>query len=82
MAHINKASDKASHDALNDALNESERLIVELIKANPSISQECMAERTGFSRSKVQRIMKKLSEDHVIYREGARKNGFWRISGE
>lgn len=85
-AHRNKTSDKDSHEALNesinDALNGDEKIIVELIKANPSISQESISERSGFSRSKVQRIMKKLSGSHVIYREGAKKNGLWRVARE
>ncbi len=85
-AHRNKTSDKASHgalnEAINDALNGDEKIIVELIKVDPSISQESISERSGFSRSKVQRIMKKLSDSHVIYREGAKKNGLWRVAGE
>ena len=75
-AHRNKTSDKASHgalnEAINDALNGDEKIIVELIKVDPSISQESISERSGFSRS----------DSHVIYREGAKKNGLWRVAGE
>ena len=77
-AHRNKTSDKASHEALN----EEEKIIIELIQADPSISQKRMCESSGFSRSKVQRIMKKLSDGHMIYREGVKKNGLWRVNGE
>ena len=83
MARRNKTSDKASSEALNEALNETlnadEKIIVMLITGDPSINQEDISKKTGFSRSKVQRIMKKLSDSHVIYREGAKKDGFWRV---
>ena len=79
MAHRNKTSDKASSEALNEALNADEKIIVKLIMGDPSINQEEISKKSGFSRSKVQRIMKKLSDSHVIYREGAKKDGFWRV---
>ena len=80
-AHRNKDSDKASHEALNEALNEDEKIIIKLIKIDPRISQESISEKSGFSRSKVQRIMKKLSVNNMIYREGPKKNGHWRVIG-
>ena len=83
MAHRNKTSDKASSEALNEALNEAinadEKIIVKHITGVPSINQEEISKKSGFSRSMVQRIMKKLSDSHVIYREGAKKDGFWRV---
>ena len=83
LAHRNKASDKASYEAINqvigEALTEDEKTIIVLIKADPGMSQKKISETTGFSRSKIQRIMKKLSDEHVIYREGAKKKGFWRV---
>jgi len=78
-AHRNKTSDKASSEALYEALNADEKIIVKLITGDPSIKQEEISKESGFSRSKVQRIMKKLSDSHVIYREGAKKDGFWRV---
>ncbi len=69
MAHRNKTSNKASSEALNEALNADEKIIVKLITGDPSINQEEISKKSGFSRSKVQRIMKKLSDSHVIYRE-------------
>ncbi len=40
-----------------------------------------IVQKAGFSRAKVQRIMKKLVENKVIYREGAKKNGVWKVYG-
>lgn len=75
VARRNKASD--------EALNDAERIIVEIIiRKSPQTSQKEIAEITGFSRSKVQRIMKKLIENKIICREGARKRGIWRVIGK
>ena len=73
---------KASGDAGNEALNDAERIIIEIIRKFPQASQKEIAEKAEFSRSKVQRTMKNLVEKKVIYREGARKNGVWRVTGQ
>lgn len=62
--------------------NIDEQIIVEIIRLLPKASQREIVQKTGFSRAKVQRIMKKMIENKVIYREGARKNGIWKVSGE
>ncbi len=81
-AHRNKASNEALNEASNEALNDDERIIVEIIRLSPKASQKEIVQKTGFSRAKVQRIMKKLVENNVIYREGAKKNGSWKMFGE
>ena len=82
----NKASGDAGNEALNDAiseaLNDTERIIIEIIRKFPQASQKEIAKKAEFSRSKVQRTMKNLVEKKVIYREGARKNGVWRVTGQ
>lgn len=82
MAYRNKASGEAINEAINDALNEDEKSIVEIIRIEPSVSQKVLSDKTGFSRSKVQRIMKKLINNQVIYHDGAKKNGIWRVIGK
>lgn len=85
-AHRNKAlnnvSSGALNEALSDALNESEQVIVEIIKQYPKVSQRELVQKTGYSRSKIQRTMKKMVENKVIYREGSRKIGVWKVFGE
>lgn len=46
---------------------------------SPHITQEMLAQQTGFTRRQVQRIMKKLVENNVIYRDGSKKNGLWKV---
>ena len=82
VARRNKASDEALNDAIGEALNDAERIIIEIIRKFPQASQKEIAEKAEFSRSKVQRTMKNLVEKKVIYREGARKNGVWRVTGQ
>ena len=76
-----KASNKALNKALFKALNEEERIILETIIEQPRTSQEEMVDRTGYSRSKIQRIMKQLKNKGLIYRAGAKKNGTWIVIG-
>lgn len=87
MPHRNKTSDNPSgealndalSEALNDALNDDEKTIVRLVNENPAFKQTEMAEKTGFSRAKVQRLMKALSEKKVIKRSGGKKKGHWEV---
>ena len=71
---------KASSEALNEALNEEEKLIVNIVMSDPQINQGDIVKKTGYSRSKVQRLVKKLKEKEVIYRDGSKKSGLWRIT--
>ncbi len=75
---------KASQDGtlngtLNDALGEEYVKLISLLKAEPSITQVLAAEKLVFSKRKVQRMMKSLSERGYIKREGSKKIGRWAI---
>lgn len=79
MAHRNVRPDEALNEALSDALSEIEIAIMQIIRSSPRITQAEIVQRTGYSRAKVQRTMKKLIEKHLIYRKGAKKNGDWLV---
>ena len=66
--------------ASSEALNEEEKLIVNIVMSDPQINQGDIVKKTGYSRSKVQRLVKKLKEKEVIYRDGSKKSGLWRIT--
>ena len=72
-------TNKASNESISESLNSDEAVIMNIIKSNPQISQKEMVTKSGFSRSKIQRILKVLQGKKVLYREGARKNGYWKI---
>ena len=67
------------NESINVRMTSDERIVLELIKMDSQISQKVLAEHTGFSRSKVQRILKSLSNKNVICRQGSRKNGNWKV---
>lgn len=81
--NTNKASNESTNESISESISESlnsdEAVIMAIIKSNPQISQKEMATKSGFSRSKIQRILKVLQGKKVLYREGARKNGYWKI---
>lgn len=76
---LDKASDEALNEAINEALNGDEKAVINILRTDSKVSQIEIAKRTGYSRSKVQRIMKNLTENNIVQRDGAKKNGAWRI---
>jgi len=55
------------------ALDEGEKKVINLIKAEPGISQHMIKLKTGFSKSKISILMKRLEEKNIIKREEAGK---------
>jgi ATP-dependent DNA helicase RecG len=53
--------------------------LLELIQANPHITYDELAEKTGQNRKKIQRQLQVLKHMHVIRRMGAAKGGHWEI---
>ncbi|MBC8563681.1 winged helix-turn-helix transcriptional regulator [Lachnospiraceae bacterium NSJ-37] len=74
-AHRNKAE----NESINEALKSDEKMVLELIREDSRISQKIIVEKTEYSRSKVQRILKTLQEKGILYRQGSRKKGEWII---
>ena len=60
-------------------LSQNQQKIIELIKKNPAILQDQIAQTLGIARETVNRNMKKLQENKIIKRIGADKNGYWQI---
>ena len=81
----NRDANDANRDA-NDAngLDENteaklQNEIIRLLKANGSLTQNELAQKIGVSRSTVQRMMKKMSEEALIVRLGSTK-GVWKVN--
>ena len=77
----NKTSDKTSNEVLFDGLSKDENILLIVIKKAPYATQDYYAQETSFSLSKVQRMMKKLQNDKIIWRNGSKKKGSWEIKG-
>lgn len=56
-----------------------ERQVIELLRQFPSITQQEVAERLGYSKAWIRKIMKKMQEQGILYREGSSKKGKWIV---
>ena len=78
-----KASrDEALNEAINEALKPEALDLIALMKSDPTVTQAAMIQTLGLSRSKVQRVIKALTDDGYIKREGSKKTGRWVILKE
>ena len=76
-------------DATNDFTKESaqftkeftkaQRRIYKLISMNPKVNIDLIAADLNLSTRQVKTYMKRLTDLHLIAREGGRKNGTWKI---
>lgn len=60
----------------------AQRIIYKLISNQPQITTTQIAEELKLSSRQVQKYIKKLTDLHLIKREGGRKNGIWKIIDE
>ncbi|MDR3108838.1 MAG: Fic family protein [Planctomycetaceae bacterium] len=76
---VNDPNDPVStpNDLVNDVNDED--MIVRLIKTNPSIRYDELAEKTGRSSATVKRQIKKLKQQGRLERHGSDKSGFWFV---
>lgn len=57
----------------------NQKKILDIIKENPFVTQEELAQIIGLSRKSIIQNMKKLQENGFLKRVGADKNGHWEI---
>ena len=57
----------------------NQQKIIDVIKNNPFVTQEELAEIVGIARKNIVANMKKLQDNGLIKRVGADKNGYWQI---
>ena len=55
------------------------RKIIDLIKEDPNISTQDMADIIGIDRRNIARNLKKLQENGIVKRIGPDKGGYWKI---
>lgn len=66
------------HDTIG-TIQSDERRILELIKANSSITQSQIKKQTGFSLRTVKRIMAELQSSEIVIRIGNNRSGKWQV---
>ena len=64
---------------LNDPLNDRQHKIISLIKENPFITKEELAQLCSVSLETIKRDIQKLQKLNLIIRVGSRKSGSWKI---
>ncbi len=74
-----EAETEAESEAEKIILTELENVLCELLKKNPKITQSEIQKQLNLSRSKVQRTMKKLSNNGVIENAGSHRKGYWKV---
>lgn len=60
-------------------LSEKEQFIINCIQQNASISAKAIAERAGVSPRLIEMHLTKMKKRGILQRDGARKNGKWRL---
>lgn len=58
----------------------NQKKILEVVKNNPQITQEELANVIGLTRKSINSNMKKLQENGLLKRIGADKNGYWQVT--
>lgn len=66
-------------EAVNEAVNEDEKVVLILLLENSRESRRSLSNKTGFSDSKIYRLLNSLKEKQVIIRSGSDKTGCWKI---
>ena len=74
---VNPETPKSQFDTLDCTLEEM--ALLELIKKNPTVKQQELADTTGKSLSTIKRLMKSLQEKNYIRRESGKRYGRWDL---
>ena len=53
--------------------------ILQIIKDNPTITRNSLAEIIGISPSAIQKHINRLKADNIIVRQGGDRGGFWKV---
>jgi predicted HTH transcriptional regulator len=69
-------------DPIKGSINDVERMLVVLLRGNPSLTRAKLVELTSKSERTIQRATKSLQDKGIIERVGSRKSGYWKVSEE
>ena len=78
-----EAKDDPVNDPVNDpvysGLNDNQKEVFSLIRENPHINYDNLAEKTKHSRATIKRIIKQLKQKNKIERIGSDKTGYRKV---
>ena len=75
----NVSSKEASQKMSQKMSQKTSQKIIDLIKEDPNISTQDMADIIGIDRRNIARNLKKLQENGIVKRIGPDKGGYWKI---
>lgn len=73
------SSNEALNEAINEALTDNQKMLLDMLRNDPTITQKEIIERVSLSRSTVQRMIKELSELGRLEIIGSKKTGSWIV---
>ena len=73
-----KRSQKGAEKELKKG-NERKQAIMDLLIANPTMTQRQLREQLNLTRKQIQTDMKELQEEGILMREGSNRKGHWVI---
>ena len=75
----NVNSNEVSQKTSQKTSQKASQKIIDMIKENPYISTQEMANTIGIDRRNIARNIKKLQEKGIVKRIGPDKGGYWKI---
>lgn len=80
---LNQLNQSDQSDQLNQSeLSKDERMLLNLIKEYPNMTNSLLAKKLGWSISRVKYYIQKLKKLGTIRRTGTSRNGSWEVLGE
>lgn len=76
---IKETTEETTEETTNKELRTAEKLVIEIIEANPVITQKELAVQMGLTEDGVYYHIKKLKAKGVLKHTGATKAGRWEI---
>ena len=78
--HIqNEPTNEPTNEPVNEPVNERQQTILSIMKQNPSIIREDLANKLGISLATLKRELTSLRKEGYITRNGSDKNGQWIV---
>jgi len=67
------------NDTLNETIKNTNASLISLVKENPTISYDELAEKLNKGRSTIYSSIVQLRKEKKIKRIGSKKTGFWKV---
>lgn len=81
LVTLYRSTKVSANDTLNDTLKDTlENRVLQSIKSNPNITQSIMADTLGVSVITIKRVIRQMTDNNIISREGGKRYGHWIIN--